>query len=213
MMSDVPVVQSLVLGDASAGERSVVRPAAGARVGVSNALIGAVMLVGTETMFFAGLLSALWILRAGAAAWPPPGQPRLPLVVTGVNTLLLLLSGYCMQRAIRAARAHSPSARRWLAATAALGASFLVVQGTEWVRLIRFGLTATSGVYGATFYTLIGAHGIHVLAGLLAVVVLLLRTRRTLPGEGHHGAFEACWAYWQFVVTVWPVLFVCVYLT
>jgi len=182
------------------------------RTAVSNALLGTVMLVATEAMFFAGLLSALLILRAGAAAWPPPGQPRLPLAVTGANTLLLLVSGYCMHRALRAGRAGSPPSS-WLLGAASLGVSFLAVQGTEWVRLVSYGLRATSGIYGGTFYTLIGAHGVHVLAGVLVVLGVLLRVRSAPAGEPPLSALEACNVYWQFVVGVWPLLYVLVYLT
>ncbi len=94
-------------------------------------------------MFFAGLLSAFLILRAGASGWPPPGQPRLPVAVTGANTFILLLSGVTVYLALRAIRAgDAKGMRRWLLSTALLGAVFLTVQGSEWVRLVRYGLQA-----------------------------------------------------------------------
>ncbi|HUI26024.1 MAG TPA: cytochrome c oxidase subunit 3, partial [Candidatus Kryptonia bacterium] len=125
-----------------------------------NAVIGTLAFVGSEAMFFAGLISAFLVLRAGSEAWPPVDQPRLPIVVTTINTLILLASGYTMQRAVRAARAAERHAlSEWLGATLLLGALFLAVQGSEWLRLLSYGLYASSGLYGATFYTLIGAHG------------------------------------------------------
>ena len=112
-----------------------------------------------ETMFFAGLISAFFVLRLGAPVWPPPLQPRLPVLVTGLNTLVLLASSLAMIAALRALRRGAGRALvERLAATAALGALFLAVQGYEWARLIHYGLTVTSGAYGATFYTLIGFH-------------------------------------------------------
>ena len=91
-----------------------------------------------------------------------------------------------------------------------LGGIFLLVQGSEWVRLIHYGLT---GVYGGTFYTLIGCHGLHVIGALVAVLVV-----RRAAGQGHytarqHAAVTACQLFWFFVVGVWPVLYVLVYLT
>jgi len=56
-----------------------------------------------ETMFFAGLISAFFVLRLSAAVWPPPLQPRLPVLVTGLNTLVLLASSVAMIAALRAA--------------------------------------------------------------------------------------------------------------
>jgi heme/copper-type cytochrome/quinol oxidase subunit 3 len=97
---------------------------------VPTATLGMVLFLVTEAMFFTALASALLVLRAEAAAWPPPGQPRLPVGVTAANTALLLLSGWTVQRAAGAAR---PRARPepWLEASAALGALFLAVQGSE----------------------------------------------------------------------------------
>jgi heme/copper-type cytochrome/quinol oxidase subunit 3 len=70
----------------------------------SNAWLGTVMLLGAETMFFAGLIGAFLVFRIGSTVWPPPFQPRLPTGVTGVNTLILLVSALTMGLALRAGR-------------------------------------------------------------------------------------------------------------
>ena len=100
-----------------------------------------------------------------------------------------------------------------LLATAILGALFLGVQGVEWVRLVRFGLTLSAGPYGATFYTLIGIHGLHVLGALLWLLVMLLGAARRRFPAGRRVALELCGMYWYFVVGLWPVLFGLVYVT
>jgi heme/copper-type cytochrome/quinol oxidase subunit 3 len=101
---------------------------------------------------------------------------------------------------------------RGLSVTAGLGVIFLGVQGYEWVRLIGFGLTMASGAYGATFYTLIGLHALHVVGALVWLAIV-----RAGVGRGHFLAppaagFRACAMYWHFVVALWPVLYVMVYL-
>src|SRR5678815_3472482 len=102
--------------------------------------------------FFAGLVSGFLVLRTSAAVWPPPLQPRLPLAVTGLNTLVLLGSSVAMHRAVRAIRGGDPvDLVRRLGLVAVLGMVFLVVQGYEWVRLVAFGLTLSSSAYGSTF--------------------------------------------------------------
>jgi heme/copper-type cytochrome/quinol oxidase subunit 3 len=170
------------------------------------------LFIATEAMFFAGLVSAFLVLRAEALVWPPTGQPRLPVGVTGVNTALLLGSAWTVQRALTALRAgDGPS--RWLGATAGLGALFLVIQGSEWARLVGFGLTTTSSLYGGIFYTLVGAHALHVLAALVALLVVTARARRGRYRADAPEGLELCRMYWLFVVAVWPVLYVLVYLS
>lgn len=166
-----------------------------------------------ETMFFGGLVSAFLILRVTSALWPPPLQPRLPVEVTGVNTLVLLASSVAMLAARRALdRGDARGLVRRLLLAAGLGAAFLLVQGYEWVRLVGYGLTVSSGVYGSTFYTLIGTHAAHVVAAVAWVGVTVLLAARGRFAEGRTGAFRACAIYWHFVVALWPILYVAVYL-
>ena len=54
---------------------------------ISNAQLAVVIFIAFETMIFAGLLTAYWVLRSDAFAWPPPNLPRLPVAVTSVNTV------------------------------------------------------------------------------------------------------------------------------
>ncbi len=177
---------------------------------LNRPVIGLLIFIATELMFFAGLISAYLILKAGAMDWPPPGQPRLPVEVTALNTLVLLFSGFTMYRARKLSEAGSPAFLKWLTLTGALGTLFLLIQGNEWVRLVQYGLTLSSSLYGATFYTLIGAHGVHV---LIAVVALLFVLGKALAGgyrEDQTGVV-LCQIYWFFVVGIWPVLYLLVY--
>jgi len=185
----------------------------GPRRGLDNLRLAVLVFMGAETMFFGAMISALFVLRLGMAAWPPPLEPRLPIAVTGVNTLVLIASSFTLTAASRARRRHDHGGHvRWLCATAALGGLFLLVQGYEWIRLIGYGLSLGSGIYGTTFFALIGLHGVHVLA---ALVWLLITTALVAGGrfrEGRVAPLQACAMFWHFVVGVWPVLYVTVYL-
>jgi heme/copper-type cytochrome/quinol oxidase subunit 3 len=179
---------------------------------LDNLRLAILFFMGGEAMFFAALISAFLVLRTSAAVWPPPLQPRLPLAVTAVNTLILLASSGVMRRAVRAIRLGDPvELVRRLGLVAVLGAVFLVVQGYEWVQLIGFGLTLSSSAYGSTFYTLIGTHAVHVVGALvwLAVCVGLAARGRFTPERS--APLRACAMYWHFVVAVWPILFLAVY--
>jgi len=188
------------------------RPEPIRRSRLDNAGLAMLFLLAAETMFFAGLISAFFVLRLGAPVWPPPLQPRLPILVTGLNTLVLLASSVAMAGALRAARrADRKAVVERLAAAAGLGALFLAVQGYEWARLVHYGLTVTSGAYGATFYTLIGVHAAHVVGALVWLAVTLTSADRLL--DGRLTRLRACATYWHFVVALWPILYVTVYLT
>jgi len=181
---------------------------------VESGVLAMAVFLATEAMLFAGLISAFLVLRATAPVWPPPGQPRLPVGVTGANTAVLLLSAYTMHRAGAATRGEARTTMlRWLVATAALGAAFLLVQGTEWIALVAHGLRASSGPYGATFYALVGSHGLHVAAAVVTLLALLPRAWRAPSAGQCRRRVEVCRLYWFFVVAVWPVLYVLVYLS
>src|SRR5258706_8329719 len=72
----------------------------------ANAWLAVVMFLGAEAMFFAGLIGAYLVFRVGAAIWPPPFQPRLPIMVTGINTGILLASAFTMRRGVKAVGAN-----------------------------------------------------------------------------------------------------------
>jgi cytochrome c oxidase subunit 3 len=179
---------------------------------VSNARIAVVTLLVAEVMFFSGLIGAYIVFRLGSDRWPPPELPRLPLAVTWANTLVLLASGATMVRAARAARRDDQSAlQRNLAVTAGLGIVFLVVQGSEWVRLVHHGLTLSAGMYGATFYTLIGTHAAHVAGAVVWLALVGLWARQGHFTGGRDAAVDACAIYWVFVCLLWVALFALVY--
>jgi heme/copper-type cytochrome/quinol oxidase subunit 3 len=171
------------------------------------------MFLGAETMLFAGLVGTFLVFRLAHEVWPPATLPRLPIVVTGVNTLILLSSAYTMWRANRATRAGAHrDAVNMLLATTVLGGTFLVVQGFEWVRLISYGLTLSSGVYGATFYVIIGCHGLHVFGAAIWLGAVLLRTAKNHAPSANSKRVALCGIYWYYVVALWPVLYGVVYL-
>ena len=169
--------------------------------------------MGAEAMLFGALVSALLVLRLGMAAWPPPLEPRLPIAVTGANTLVLLASSMTLRMAGRARRRGDDARHvRGLWVTAGLGTLFLVIQGYEWIRLIGYGLSLGSGIYGTTFFGLIGLHGMHVLAALVWLLVTTALVASGRFGLGHSAPVQACAMFWHFVVGVWPVLYLAVYL-
>ena len=177
---------------------------------VPNAVLGVLIFIFTEAMLFAGLISAHSITKASSAVgWPPPGQPRLPVEDTAVNTAALLLSGLVVFVAQRRFRRDRAGAFLPLVAGIALGTFFVGFQGVEWVGLIREGLTLTSSAHGAFFYLIVGVHAVHALAALLALGWAALKLRRAVLAPS---ALAATALFWYFVVGVWPIIYLRVYL-
>jgi heme/copper-type cytochrome/quinol oxidase subunit 3 len=188
---------------------AVLRPAPA----VSNARLAMVAFLAFETMFFAALVGTFLVFRLSSPAWPPADLPSLPIALTWANTGVLALSAWAMARALRALRSGDRRAlERRLGAAAVLGTLFLAVQGSEWIRLVHHGLTLSAGPYGATFYTLIGCHGLHVLGAVVWLLVLMVIAQRGRFARSLRVPLELCGMYWYFVVALWAGLFPLVYL-
>src|SRR5262249_30867185 len=180
---------------------------------LSNARLGMLIFLGAETMFFAGLLGAFLVYRIANETWPSMSMPRLPVEVTGINTLILLYSASTMWRANRAIRlGQQQELRRLLLYTAVLGVVFLTVQGYEWAKLIGYGLTLSSGVYGATFYTLIGCRGLQVWGAVGGLCTVGLRPPPQLYRQAGGGGLFLWAIFGSFVVVLGQFLSGLVYL-
>jgi heme/copper-type cytochrome/quinol oxidase subunit 3 len=176
---------------------------------VPSGVMGMLIFVIAESMLFAGLISAFTIIRSGAAVWPPPDQPRLPIGETALNTAALLASGVLLYVASRRYQRDRDKAKLPMLAAMLLGAFFVLFQGAEWIALIRQGLTLTSSSLGSFFYLIVGMHGLHAVAALLLLVHTWVRIQRGWLASSQLAA--AC-VFWYFVVGVWPILYAVVYL-
>ncbi len=183
------------------------------RSSISSGVLGMIFLLTTECMLFAGFISAYIVNRASIPAWQPADQPRLPVEMTAVNTIILILSGILVLRAQRKTDSSLASMRRYLQLGLVFGSTFLAVQGYEWMRLLAFGLNSNTSLYGAFFYLIIGAHALHVVAGLI-VLGWLLRVLKSQRSETDKVSVVGVGSlYWYFVVAVWPILYFLVYLS
>jgi heme/copper-type cytochrome/quinol oxidase subunit 3 len=192
-------------------ETGVRRPERG--LGVYDKKVGMWVFLCSEVMFFTGLIGSYIILRFGASStWPMPGEV-LNVPVTAVNTFILICSSMTMVKAFAAIEhGDQRGLRLFLLATAVIGALFVSVQVYEYRELIHHGFLPSSGLYGATFFTMTGFHGFHVTVG---VICMLWVTARAFRGgytlEDHQGV-EVIGLYWHFVDLVWIILFTIVYL-
>ena len=165
------------------------------------ALLGMALFIASESIFFAAIVMVYVALRPGGLA---AARAELDMPRTLLFSLLLFSSSATMARA---ERRSAP----WLLLTGGLGAAFLTGQGLEYARLLGSGIGPSTGLFGTTFFTLTGLHGLHVFVGLVAIAGLLLASWR--DGDRIRGVAWECVAwYWHFVDGVWVVVFSVVYL-
>lgn len=174
-----------------------------------TARVGMAIFLGSWVMLFAGLMAAYLLVRARADFWPPPDQPRLPVVLPGINTAVIVASSAALaaaQRALRAGQARAGSRR--IALSALLGVLFLCLQLAVWSSLWRAGLVPAGGPYPSAFYALTTLHGLHVAVGLVALGALAVRAH---AGRAARMALDLWAMYWHAVGAVWLVIYVSVY--
>ncbi len=179
---------------------------------LSSPVLGMLIFVVMEMMFFSALISSFSIIKAGALFWPPPQQPRLPIEATAFNTLILITSAIFLFFANKAFAKPELRARaqKLLLLCFLSGSLFVLIQGFEWVRLIGYGLTMTSSTYGSFFYLIIGSHALHVISALIVLLCCLIRFKKKTVTPAF---FHASQVFWYFVVGVWPILYILVYLS
>ena len=191
------------------------------RGGISNPVLGMILFICSEVMFFSGLFAAYFSVRASAAIWPPSGE-GIPEAMAenfnlhaepwfaGLLTAILIVSSVTCQFAVWAIRRGDRTAFiRNIAVTLALGVVFLIGQMYDYATL-GFGLSDT--MFGTTFYTLTGFHGAHVFGGAIMLSVVLYRGLAGQFSAQHHDAVEATSLYWHFVDVVWIALFSTLYI-
>jgi len=174
--------------------------------------LGVWMFLATEVIFFGVLLGAYFFVRFNAASWPPPGSVlRIPL--GALNTFILLSSSFTAVLALAAAK--SGSRRKlvaFLAGTFLLGLAFLVNKGLEWEELFGHGFTFGSSLPASSYFVTTGAHGAHVLGGLVLMVYLISKAIRGRYLKDDYHTIEHFGLYWHFVDIVWVFLFPLFYL-
>lgn len=163
-----------------------------------------VLIVSELLVFGAGLAAFLGVRLADPAGFAA-AQDHLHRTAAGVNTLVLVTSGWMAALATRAAGAGARGrCRAWLAGAAALGGVFLVLKGFEFADLAGAGIGTETHAFFTFYYLLTGFHAAHVAAGI--VILALVGWHAT------HRGTETGAAFWHMVDLVWVLLFPVLYL-
>ncbi|MFZ4841419.1 MULTISPECIES: cytochrome c oxidase subunit 3 [Mycetocola] len=188
----------------------------------NNVAVGTIVWLGSEVMFFAGLFAIYFTLRSVAPEIWAHGTSVLNVPFALINTLILVSSSFACQAGVFAAERLQPRSTgpkpsqwgmvEWFFLTYALGAIFVAGQIWEYATLVSEGVALNSDAYGSAFYITTGFHGIHVIGGLIAFLLIIGRGY-AVKNFGHKEASSAIVVsyYWHFVDVVWIALFLVVY--
>lgn len=163
------------------------------------------VLIISELLVFGAFFLAFGVARLVDPEVFLAGQAVLDVRLGGLNTLILVTSGWMAAKAVQArvGGRQGPS-RRWLAGAMALGVGFLVVKGFEYADKLAHGHTLESDTFFTLFYLMTGFHALHVVMGL--AVLAIVGWRNSVEN------METGAAFWHMVDLIWLILFPIVYL-
>ena len=170
-----------------------------------------------DAMSFGALLVGYGALRAASVDWPIPND-ILGISLTAFMTFLLIVSSLTMVRALSAVKKGDIAGlKKYLGFTILGGVIFLGLQAYEWTHLIHEGLGFAenpwgSSLFGATFFSITGFHGMHVTGGVIYLSVVLINAQMGKLSAENYNLVELVGLYWHFVDLVCILVFTLVYL-
>lgn len=176
----------------------------------SRGMVGMACLIAAESAIFIIFVIA-YIFYTGKSLTGP--TPREVLDLPIFSTACLLSSSITVHFAVHQLRAGKiGQCSAWLAGTVLLGGIFIAGTAKEWYELIYLhGLTIRTNLFGTTFYSLVGLHASHVIAGLIMLSLALIFSLQGKVNAQHAERLEVLSVYWHFVDAVWVVVFTVVY--
>jgi cytochrome c oxidase subunit III len=170
---------------------------------------GMIFFITSEALIFANLIASYLYLEIRNGSWQLPTDLTYPLI----NTFILLGSSIPIRIAgAGIAKGNQRNLKLGLSLTILMGAAFLGGQVYEYSNLFGQHFTPQATIFGSSFFTLTGFHGLHVTIGLLFLIIVLLRSLRGDFTAKKHWAAQAGEMYWHFVDGVWVFVFSLVYL-
>jgi len=177
---------------------------------MSGPVLGMVLFVASEAMFFGAFFAGYFTIKDNAKVWPPPGIPHLKIDIATILTIILVASSLVIQLSLRSIRKGDEGrARLLLGITIALGVTFLLLQLYDYSQL---GFGVKDGTFGTLFYVMTGIHMAHVFGGVVFLTLVFGQAMGGALTASNHDSLAAGAIYWDFVDVVWLLLFTTFYL-
>ncbi|HCB44474.1 cytochrome o ubiquinol oxidase subunit III [Halopseudomonas pachastrellae] len=177
-----------------------------------NTVFGFWLYLMTDCILFACVFATYAVL-VNHTAGGPSGKDIFELPYVLGETALLLVSsctyGFAM---IAAHRGFKGQTLAWLAATFVLGAGFIGMELNEFHHLIAEGFGPDKSAFLSSFFTLVGMHGLHVTAGLVWMVIMMLQVSKRGLTDRNNTRLMCLSLFWHFLDIVWICVFTIVYL-
>jgi cytochrome c oxidase subunit 3/cytochrome o ubiquinol oxidase subunit 3 len=204
-------------------------------LGISNLKLAMWLFLGSECLLFGALISTYLLSKGNFIGELVAGNPKVietlspelaeefiaeasvnpifDIPFTSASSFILLMSSLTMVLAHKSVHeGNYKNSKIWLAATAALGSTFIAGQVYEFTVFYREGIGYSSNLFGSAFYTLTGFHGVHVTGGILMLISLFVMASRGRLQQDRAETVELVGLYWHFVDIVWVLIFTIVYL-
>lgn len=155
-------------------------------------------------MLFAGLTSA-YLVREAEGNWLKFDLPQVFWVSSG----LILLSSITMNWAMMAAKKDNyASVTLALLLTTILGFGFMICQFLGWRMLYSQGIVFSGNPSASFLYVITGFHIAHLIGGLIAILVVLFKSRGKVYNSKNLIGIQNCAIYWHFLDGLWIYLFI-----
>jgi len=155
-------------------------------------------------MFFMALASAFLVLRHSSEVWVTVHLPR----ILWLNTFVLVGSSFALERArSRLSVGDVAGFRQLWGLTTGMGLLFVSGQLVAWRQLVAQGVYIASNQASSFFYIFTGAHAVHLLGGVAALLLVALHNFEKSQISISTAA-EVTSYYWHFMDGLWVFLFV-----
>lgn len=166
----------------------------------------------TDCLLFATLFSS-YAVNHNNTFGGPSSRELFSLSTSFAETMILLFSSVtCGLGILSALKNEKNKVIGWLAISFLLGASFIMLELTEFTHLVQEGNSWTKSAFLSSFFTLVSTHGLHVTIGLLWMIVMMGQVFWQGVTVDTFRRLVVFSLFWHFLDLVWIFIFTFVYL-
>ncbi len=160
--------------------------------------------LGSIIMMFAGLTSA-YVVKRDQPGWTTFPIPR----AFWYSTAVILVSSLTVQMSLKAFKDREMMRyRNLLTFTGVLGIVFVLLQWAGFRQIWASGVTLRGSGGGQFLYIIAGLHAVHVLGGIVALLIMVVRAFAVRTRSYNSVPVELISTYWHFVDLLWIYLFI-----
>lgn len=178
----------------------------------SKVIFGFWIYIMTDAILFAALFATYAVLHNNI--WNGPGIQQIatmPYVM--VQSLVLLTSVFTYGlSSVALHRGHKKGIFFWLAITFLLGLVFLGFEWQQFANLLQHGNSWQTSAFLSIFFSLVGIHGFHIVAGLLWIIILMVQLKMQSITPTMQTRLTCLGLFWNFLNIMWLFIFTIVYL-